>query len=113
MSDCLFCRIVSGEIPADIVRQSEHTIAFRDLAPQAPSHVLVVPREHYANLGEFASAEPGVVAALLRETHQVAVNEGIAESGYRVLFNTGPDAGQTVGHVHAHVMGGARLHTLG
>jgi histidine triad (HIT) family protein len=113
MSDCLFCRIVTGEIPATIVRQSEHTIAFRDVAPQAPTHVLVIPREHVANLGLFAAVEPAVVAELLREAHQVAVDEGIDASGYRVLFNTGPDSGQTVGHVHAHVMGGARLGHLG
>jgi histidine triad (HIT) family protein len=113
MTDCLFCRIVAGEIPATIVRESDHTVAFRDVAPQAPTHVLVVPREHVANLGEFATLEPAVVAELIREAHQVAVDEDIATSGYRVLFNTGPDAGQTVAHVHAHVMGGAPLGRLG
>jgi histidine triad (HIT) family protein len=111
--NCLFCRIVAGEIPATVVRESEHTLAFRDVAPQAPVHVLVVPRDHVANLGQFADVEPAVVAELLREAHQVALAEGIAESGYRLLFNTGPDAGQTVDHVHAHVMGGGRLSTLG
>jgi histidine triad (HIT) family protein len=111
--NCLFCRIVAGQIPADVVRESEHTVAFRDVAPQAPVHVLVVPRDHVANIGAFAAGEPAVVAELLREAHQVAVGEGIAESGYRLLFNTGPDAGQTVDHVHAHVMGGGRLHHLG
>jgi histidine triad (HIT) family protein len=110
---CLFCRIVAGEISAAIVRESEHTLAFRDVAPQAPVHVLVVPRDHVANLGQFADVEPAVVAELLREAHQVALAEGIAGSGYRLLFNTGPDAGQTVEHVHAHVMGGASLATLG
>jgi histidine triad (HIT) family protein len=111
--NCLFCRIVAGEIPAAVVRESEHTLAFRDVAPQAPVHVLVVPRDHVANLGEFAGVEPAVVAELLKEVHQVALAEGIAESGYRVLFNTGTDAGQTVEHVHAHVMGGSRLSALG
>jgi histidine triad (HIT) family protein len=113
MTDCLFCRIVAGEIPATIVRESEHTIAFRDVAPQARVHVLVVPREHAVDLGEFAQVEPAVVAELLREAHQVAVDEGIDASGYRLVFNTGPDAGQTVAHVHAHVMGGAPMTHLG
>ena len=113
MTDCLFCRIVAGEIPATVVRESEHTIAFRDVAPQAPVHVLVVSREHVADLAELATREPDLVAELIRETHRVAVADGIAQSGYRVIFNTGADAGQTVHHVHAHVMGGGPLPALG
>jgi histidine triad (HIT) family protein len=113
MTDCLFCRIVAGEIPATVVRESEHTFAFRDVSPQAPTHVLVVPRDHLANLGEFASFDPVVIVELLREVHQVAIDEGIAASGYRVVFNTGNDAGQTVDHLHAHVMGGEPLGRLG
>ena len=112
MSDCLFCRIVSGEIPATVVRESPNTVAFRDIAPQAPTHVLVVPRNHHDDLAALA-AEPDLVAAVLREAHEVAAAEGLADRGYRVVFNTGPDAGQTVFHVHAHVLGGRALGHLG
>ncbi|ACY98787.1 MULTISPECIES: histidine triad nucleotide-binding protein [Thermomonospora] len=108
-SDCLFCKIVSGEVPAKIVREGERTIAFRDINPQAPTHVLVIPREHYANAAELASADADLTAEVVREAHQVAVAEGIAESGYRLVFNTGPQAGQTVFHVHLHVLGGRGL----
>jgi histidine triad (HIT) family protein len=104
MEDCLFCKIVAGAIPASVVRESPRTIAFRDINPQAPTHVLVIPREHYANVGELATA-PEVLAELLREADAVAVEDGV-DSGYRVVFNTGEQAGQTVFHVHAHVLGG-------
>jgi histidine triad (HIT) family protein len=81
-------------------------MAFRDINPQAPVHVLVIPRAHHANLAELAAAEAGLLADLVSRAHEVAVAEGIADDGYRVVFNTGPGAGQTVGHVHAHVLGG-------
>jgi histidine triad (HIT) family protein len=104
--DCLFCGIAAAEIPATIVSGNERTVAFRDINPQAPVHVLVIPREHYANLGELAAADPGLLADLAACAREVAAAEGIAGTGYRVVFNTGPDGGQTVGHVHAHVLGG-------
>jgi histidine triad (HIT) family protein len=113
MSDCLFCRIIAGEVPATVVRESPRTLAFRDIAPQAPTHVLVVPKEHYPDLRSLVSTDDSLLVDLLRETHGVAAEEGIAESGYRVLFNTGADAGQTVDHVHAHVLGGRELGRLG
>lgn len=113
MADCLFCRIASGEIPAAVVRETERTLAFRDIAPQAPTHVLVIPREHHDDVASLAAGEPDLVAGLLREAHEVAAQEGLAERGYRVIFNTGPDAGQTVFHVHAHVLGGRTLGHLG
>lgn len=113
MSDCLFCRIATGEIPATVVRESPRTIAFRDIAPQAPTHVLVISKDHHANLASLLAADPSLAVDLLREAHAVAVDEGVAEPGYRVLFNTGPDAGQTVHHVHAHVLGGRELGHLG
>jgi histidine triad (HIT) family protein len=113
MSDCLFCRIAAGEIPATVVRESERTLAFRDIAPQAPTHVLVIPKPHHPNVASLLEAEPALAVDVLREAHAVAQAEGIAESGYRVLFNTGPDAGQTVGHAHAHVLGGRALGRLG
>ena len=104
--DCLFCAIAAAEIPATIVSSNERTVAFRDINPQAPVHVLVIPRAHHPNLAELAAAEASLLAAVAAHAHEVAVAEGIADDGYRVVFNTGPYAGQTVGHVHAHVLGG-------
>jgi histidine triad (HIT) family protein len=112
MADCLFCRIVSGEIPADTVRDSERVLAFRDISPAAPTHVLVVPKEHYADLAELAAADPELVGELARAAAAVAKADGVAE-GWRLLFNTGAEAGQTVFHVHGHVLGGRRLGALG
>jgi histidine triad (HIT) family protein len=109
---CLFCRIVAGEIPATIVRESPGTLAFRDIGPQAPTHVLIVPKAHYPAVAALAE-DAELLAEVVSEAHAVAVDEGVAESGYRVLFNTGPDAGQTVHHVHAHVLGGRALGHLG
>jgi histidine triad (HIT) family protein len=109
MTDCLFCKIVSGDVPAKIVRESGRTLAFRDINPQAPTHVLVIPREHHPTVEALAVADAGLLAELLREAHAVAVDEGVSENGYRVVFNTGPQAGQTVFHVHAHVLGGRGL----
>ena len=108
-NDCLFCKIVSGDVPAKVVRETEHTVAFRDINPQAPTHVLVIPKAHHANAGSLAAADPALTALLLAEARTVAEEEGVAESGYRIVFNTGPEAGQTVFHVHAHVLGGRGL----
>jgi histidine triad (HIT) family protein len=107
--DCLFCSIVTGEIPAEKVVESERTVAFRDINPQAPVHVLVVPRQHYPDLAAVAAAGDGLLAEIATQAHRVAVDQGVADSGYRVVFNTGADGGQTVGHVHAHVLGGRPL----
>ncbi|HET9187996.1 MAG TPA: histidine triad nucleotide-binding protein [Acidothermaceae bacterium] len=108
MSDCLFCRIVAGEIPATLVRESERTVAFRDIAPQAPTHVLVVPKDHYPDVAAL-SAQPALLAELVGQAHAVAADEGLTDRGYRLVFNTGPDAGQTVFHAHVHVLGGRAL----
>jgi histidine triad (HIT) family protein len=108
-SDCLFCKIVSGDVPATVVRDRPRTLTFRDINPQAPTHVLVIPKEHYPTALDLAQADPGLIAELLLETAAVAADEGIADSGYRVVFNTGSGAGQTVFHVHAHVLGGRRM----
>ncbi|MGW0756261.1 histidine triad nucleotide-binding protein [Streptomyces sp. NPDC002814] len=102
--DCLFCKIVEGHIPATIVRETETTVAFRDINPQAPVHVLVIPKAHYANAAELATEAPELAADVLRESKSVA-DEDKLES-YRIVFNTGAGAGQTVFHAHAHVMGG-------
>ena len=109
MPDCLFCGIASGEIPAKTVRESSRSIAFRDINPQAPTHVLVIPREHYPDLVALAAAGDGLLEEVALLAHAVAVDDGVAGTGYRVVFNTGPDAGQTVQHAHAHVLGGRRL----
>ena len=109
MPECLFCSIVTGEIPAEKVVESERTVAFRDINPQAPVHVLVVPRQHYPDLAAVAAAGDGLLAEIATQAHRVAVEQGVADSGYRVVFNTGVDGGQTVGHVHAHVLGGRPL----
>ncbi|MEE1753430.1 histidine triad nucleotide-binding protein [Streptomyces sp. SP18CS02] len=108
-SDCLFCKIVAGEVPATIVRESETTVAFRDINPQAPTHVLVIPKAHHADAAALAAAEPGIAADVLREAGEIAAQENVRGSGYRVVFNTGSGAGQTVFHAHAHVLGGRGL----
>ena len=105
--DCLFCRVVSGEIPATVVRRSERTVAFRDISPQAPTHVLVVPREHQPDVASLAAADAGVLAEVVLEARAVAQAEGLSD--YRLVFNTGPQAGQTVFHAHGHVLGGRDL----
>lgn len=105
-ADCLFCKIVAGDIPATVVRETETTVAFRDISPKAPTHVLVIPKVHYPDAATLAAAEPGVAADVLREAGRVAADEKIDDQGYRVVFNTGAGAGQTVFHAHAHVLGG-------
>jgi histidine triad (HIT) family protein len=106
--DCLFCRIVAGDVPAELVRETETTVAFRDVNPQAPVHVLVVPRAHHRNVAALASADPQLATSLLQACADVAEQEGVAE-GYRLVFNTGGQAGQSVFHVHGHVLGGRRF----
>jgi histidine triad (HIT) family protein len=107
--DCLFCRIVRGEIPADVVHEDELTMAFRDISPAAPTHVLVITKQHYRDIAAVAVAEPELAAELLIVAADVAEREGVARSGWRLAFNVGPDSGQLVPHVHAHVMGGRAL----
>ncbi|GAA2774239.1 histidine triad nucleotide-binding protein [Streptomyces rameus] len=106
-NDCLFCKIVAGEIPATIVRETETTVAFRDINPQAPTHVLVIPKAHYENAADLAAGAPDIAADVLRETQTVADEEKL--DSYRLVFNTGSGAGQTVWHAHAHVLGGRGL----
>lgn len=109
MPDCLFCGIALGEVPATFVLESARTIAFRDISPQAPVHVLVIPREHHQDLAALTAAADGLLAEVAAQAHEVALAEGIADNGYRVVFNTGGHGGQTVDHVHAHVLGGRRM----
>jgi histidine triad (HIT) family protein len=105
--DCLFCQIVSGQIPADIVAEGEHVLAFRDINPAAPTHVLVIPREHHPNLGELAAASPVALVALVRMAQEIADRECGGE--FRFVANTGSAAQQTVFHAHGHVLGGRAL----
>lgn len=108
-TDCLFCRIVAQEIPAKIVYETDDTLAFRDIDPKAPVHVLVIPKEHHVDVAAMASMDPDLAGRVLVAAGQVAEAEGLLTGGYRLIFNTGPNAGQEVFHVHAHVLGGAPL----
>ena len=109
MTDCLFCRIVAGEIPATVVAENPDALAFRDIQPQAPTHVLVIPRAHHADLAALATADPGLAGQVLALCAEVARMDGLTGDGFRVLFNSGAHAGQEVFHVHAHVLGGRPL----
>ncbi|MCW7943586.1 histidine triad (HIT) protein [Streptomyces hygroscopicus] len=105
--DCLFCKIIAGHIPATIIRETDTTVAFQDINPQAPTHVLVIPRVHHRDVAALAAAEPAIAADVLREAGEVAAEHKL--ESYRVVFNTGSGAGQTVFHAHAHVLGGRGL----
>ena len=109
---CLFCRIVAGEIPATVVHETERTLAFRDVGARAPVRVLVIPKEHHETVAALVSADPALTAEVVEAAAAVAEAEGVTKSGYRLLFNTGPDSGQQVFHVHAHVIGGRPLGAL-
>lgn len=106
-ADCLFCKIVAGEVPATVVRETETTLTFRDINPQAPTHVLVIPKAHHADAASLAAEAPEVAADVLREAGEVAALENAG--AYRLVFNTGAGAGQTVFHAHAHVLAGRGL----
>jgi histidine triad (HIT) family protein len=107
--DCLFCRIVAGEIPAQRVYEDAHCVAFRDINPQAPTHVLVVPRQHIVSFDEHDQLDADALAALFRAVARVAEQEGITRSGYRTVINSGADAQQSVHHLHVHVLGGRQM----
>jgi histidine triad (HIT) family protein len=107
VADCLFCRIVAGELPATVVRESTRVVAFRDIDPQAPLHVLVIPRQHHDSVGALAAAEPALLAELVSMAAAVAAEAG--HPAYRLVFNTGAEAGQSVFHVHGHVLAGRPL----
>lgn len=107
MADCLFCRIASGEIPAAKVAENEHCVAFRDIAPQAPVHILVIPKRHIPSLAD--ADDPALLGELLTMVRDVAKAEYLPEKGYRCVINTGVDGGQTVHHLHLHLLGGRRM----
>lgn len=108
-NDCIFCRIVSGDVPADVVLETDHIVAFRDLSPQAPVHVLVIPREHVEAVGTLGSEHHDLAGHLLLAAREVAEREEVHQSGFRVVANTGREGGQSVDHLHLHVLGGRPL----
>ena len=110
--DCLFCKIIAGELPSDGVYQDEHLYAFRDINPVAPTHVLIVPRRHLASLSEAQDGDADLLGRLLLVAKDIATQENLT-NGYRVLTNTGPDGGQAVFHLHAHLIGGHKLGGIG
>ena len=107
--DCLFCRILAGEIPADIIYESDTTVAFRDINPQAPTHVLVIPRQHIATINDVEPGDAAIIGSLYTAAKEIAAAEGVAEDGYRAVMNCNAGAGQSVFHIHLHVLGGRPL----
>lgn len=108
-SDCLFCGIVAGVVPADVVRRDDHSVAFRDINPQAPTHILLIPVAHHTDAAALAAEDAHQLAGLVTAAAELAESEGIAGSGYRLVFNTGDDAGQSVQHTHLHLLGGRTM----
>jgi histidine triad (HIT) family protein len=106
---CLFCEIVAGRIPARVVYQDEHVVAFNDISPQGPTHVLIIPKKHITSLLDLTPAEDGVIGLLVRKARDLAKDAGLAENGFRLVFNYGEDAGYSVYHVHLHLIGGRKL----
>jgi len=109
MSDCIFCKIAAGEIPADLVYEDDLVVGFRDLSPQAPTHVLLIPRKHIATINDIAEEDEALIGRLYRAAAEVAGREGFGESGYRTLINCNAEGGQTVFHLHLHLLGGRRM----
>ncbi|OFW13322.1 MAG: histidine triad nucleotide-binding protein [Acidobacteria bacterium RIFCSPLOWO2_12_FULL_67_14] len=109
MSDCLFCRLIAGEIPAAIVHQDDTLVAFKDVNPQAPLHVLIVPRKHIASLNDLSTDDDGLVGSMIRMAAALARDGGYHERGYRTVFNTNREAGQSVFHIHLHLLAGRAL----
>lgn len=110
MSDCIFCKIAEKKIPSTIVHEDDKAVAFDDVNPQAPTHVLVIPRKHVASIAELNEADSGLLGHLMLTGSKVAKQKGIAEGGYRLVVNTGRNGGQTVFHLHVHVLGGRPMH---
>lgn len=106
---CLFCQIASGAIPASVIYRDDDVTAFRDINPQAPIHVLIIPNHHVESIADFGTDEAVLLGRLIEVANQLARQEGIAESGYRLVTNRGPDAGQTVAHLHWHLLGGRKM----
>ena len=110
MNDCLFCKIISREIHASIVYEDDQIVAFNDINPQAPTHVLVVPKRHIATLNDLSAGDDQIVGELVRRAAAIAKAKGISKGGFRTVFNTNREAGQTVFHIHLHLLGGRSMH---
>ena len=108
-TDCLFCKIAAREIPADIVHETDHVVAFRDVNPQAPTHILLIPKEHLQSVAVVTDDQAGLLAEIVQAAAHLARAEGVEESGWRLVTNVGPDAGQSVPHMHFHLLGGRRM----
>ena len=108
-SNCLFCKVLAGDIPADIIYESETAIGFRDINPQAPTHVLIIPRKHIATINEIADEDQSIVGSLYSAAREIAASEGLTDEGYRAVMNCNEAAGQTVFHIHLHLLGGRPL----
>jgi histidine triad (HIT) family protein len=114
MTDCIFCKIIAGEIPSTQVYNDDQVTAFRDINPASPTHVLIIPNKHIASVNELTSEDEVLVGHLFTVAKDIAIQEGIAESGYRLIINTGPDGRQEVFHIHLHLLGGQRMqHPMG
>jgi len=109
VADCLFCKIVAGQVPATIVFQDDHLVAFKDITPRAPTHVLIVPRRHIASLHDLSAGDDALVGEMVRAAAAIATEQGLADRGYRTVFNCNADAGQTVFHIHLHLLGGRTM----
>jgi histidine triad (HIT) family protein len=109
MTDCLFCKIVAKKIPAKIAFEDDRVLAFEDIGPMAPVHTLIIPKEHFASLNEVPAGKGDLLGHLLSEARRIAAEKGLAETGYRLVLNTGPDSGQAVPHLHLHLLGGRRM----
>ncbi|HEY81787.1 MAG TPA: histidine triad nucleotide-binding protein [Dehalococcoidia bacterium] len=109
MMDCVFCQIVAGKLPSETLYQDDEVMAFRDIHPLAPTHVLIIPKRHIPSLAELADAEASIIGHMVRVANQLARQEGIAESGYRLVVSSGRDGGQVVPHLHMHLLGGRKL----
>lgn len=113
MSDCVFCKIVAGQIPSIKVYEDADVLAFKDISPQAPVHVLVIPKRHIRSVAELGESDAALLGRIFQGVQKVAAETGISSSGYRVVSNSGPDSGQVVFHLHFHVLGGAVLRKMG
>ncbi len=109
MSDCLFCKIIAGEIPSDKVYENDSIFAFRDINPAAPTHILIIPKEHIATTNDLDDSHKTIVGEIMLTANRLAEDEGIAESGYRTVFNCNSDGGQAVYHIHLHLLGGRQM----
>ncbi|MBC8496359.1 MAG: histidine triad nucleotide-binding protein [Chloroflexi bacterium] len=114
MSECLFCKIIAGEIPSEKVYQDEQITAFRDINPVAPTHILIIPNKHIASINELSPEDENLIGHLFTTAKALAENEGVAESGYRLIINVGPHGGQVIYHLHLHLIGGQKMrHPMG